>query len=369
MATNSCVETQFATLFDERHPLVLESGEKIAPVTVAYETYGRLNDEGTNAVLICHALTANAHAASYHSSADKTPGWWDGLIGPQRAFDTTKYFVVCPNILGSCYGTTGPASINPKTGLPYRLSFPQFTVRDIVAVQKKLLDALGVNRLATVSGSSLGGMQVIEWGVSYPAFCKTIIPISTAAKQSAWCIGLNTAARAAIMNDPVWNGGGYAQQPMNGLAVARMVGMLSYRSPLEFEQRFGRNRQNGIADRFDHRHCFQMESYLHHQGEKLGKRFDANTYIYLSRAMDLHDVTHDRAPLPEVLETQARTLCLGVSSDLRYPVREQKELAEYIPKRFMRDRFIPRPRRVSHRIRSTQYRDQEFRRENQRQNN
>jgi homoserine O-acetyltransferase len=236
------------------------------------------------------------------------------------------------NILGSCYGTIGPASINPKTGLPYRLSFPQFTVRDIVAVQKKLLDALGVNRLATVSGSLLGGMQVIEWGVTYPDFCKTIIPISTAAKQSAWCIGLNTAARAAIMNDPVWNGGCYAQQPMNGLAVARMVGMLSYRSPLEFEQRFGRNRQNGIADRFDHRHCFQMESYLHHQGDKLGKRFDANTYIYLSRAMDLHDVTHDRAPLPDVLgSVQARALCLGVSSDLRYPTHEQKELAEYIP--------------------------------------
>jgi homoserine O-acetyltransferase len=166
------VATRFLTLHDEQHPLVLECGATLSPVTVAYETYGTLNSEGTNAVLICHALTANAHAAGYHSPSDKTPGWWDGLIGPQRAFDTTEYFVICPNILGSCYGTTGPASINPATGEPYRLSFPAFTVRDMVALEKSLLDALGVNRLAAVCGSSLGGMQVLEWGVSFPEFCE-----------------------------------------------------------------------------------------------------------------------------------------------------------------------------------------------------
>jgi homoserine O-acetyltransferase len=326
------VETQFITLCDEHNPLQLESGKTLSPVTVAYETYGRLNDEGTNAVLICHALTANAHAAGYHSSGGQSPGWWDGLIGPRRAFDTKKYFVVCPNILGSCYGTTGPSSLDPRTGEPYRLAFPPFTIRDIVAVQKKLLDALGVNRLATVCGSSLGGMQVLEWGITYPDFCETIIPISTAARQSAWCIGLNTAARAAITSDPAWNNGFYAQQPLKGLATARMIGMLSYRSAVELERRFGRHRKNGDTDRFDGNNLFQVESYLHYQGEKLGNRFDANTYIYLSRAMDLHDVTHGRAPLPEVLGSiKARTLCLGVSSDIRYPTAEQKELVRLTP--------------------------------------
>ncbi len=330
--TKPLVETQFVTLYDERDPFVLECGKTLAPLTVAYETYGRLNEAGTNAVLICHALTANAHAAGYHSPEDETPGWWDALIGPRRAFDTKKYFVVCPNILGSCYGTTGPSSDNPKTDKPYRLSFPQFTIRDLVAVQKKLLEKLGVNRLAAVCGSSLGGTQVLEWGVTYPDFCETIIPISTSARQSAWCIGLNAIARAAIMSDPAWNNGFYSQQPMQGLATARMVGMVSYRSAEEFERRFGRKRQNGSGDRFDAENFFQVEGYLRRQGEKLGKRFDANTYLYLSRAMDLHDVTYGRSPLPEVLGSiKARVLCLGVSSDIRYPTREQKELARFIP--------------------------------------
>ena len=331
--TKLIVETQTITLYDAASPLHLACGSDLSPVIVAYETYGSLNHEGTNAVLICHALTANAHAAGYHSKEEETPGWWDGLIGPGRAFDPKKYFIVCPNILGSCYGTTGPASINPETGVTYRTSFPQFTVRDIVAVQKKLLEALGVNRLATVCGSSLGGMQVLEWGVSYPDFCETIIPISTSARQSAWCIGLNTAARAAITSDPAWKDGAYEQQPMRGLATARMIGMLSYRSAEELEKRFGRKRQSHTADRFDHSNPFQVESYLHYQGEKLGKRFDANTYIYLSRAMDLHDITHGRAALPEVLSSiKARTLCLGVSSDLRYPPREQKEIVRFTPR-------------------------------------
>ncbi len=326
------VATQTATFYENSDPLLLECGKTLAPVTVAYETYGHLNGEGTNAVLICHALTANAHAAGYHSTSDEAPGWWDGLIGPQRAFDPRKYFVVCPNILGSCYGTTGPASINPATGVSYRTTFPQFTVRDLIAVQKKLLDRLGVKRLAAVCGSSLGGMQTLEWGATYPDFCETIIPISTAARQSAWCIGLNTAARSAIMSDPVWNQGFYEQQPRHGLTTARMIGMLSYRSAEELEQRFGRRRQNFSLDRFDANNLFEVESYLQYQGEKLGKRFDANTYIYLSRAMDLHDVTHGRAALPEVLGSiKARTLCIGVSSDLRYPTREQKEIVRFTP--------------------------------------
>jgi homoserine O-acetyltransferase len=330
--TRNLVETKFHTLYDDRNPLALECGKTLAPVTVAYETYGRLNSAGDNAVLICHALTANAHAAGYHAATDEAPGWWDGLIGPQRAFDSRKYFIVCPNILGSCYGTTGPASINPATGEPYRLSFPPFTIRDLVAVQKKLLERLGVNRLVTVCGSSLGGMQVLEWGLTHPEFCESIIPISTAARQSAWCIGLNAAARAAIMGDPAWNGGFYSEQPRQGLATARMIGMLSYRSAEEFEQRFGRERQRDSADGFEADNLFQVENYLRYQGEKLGRRFDANTYIYLSRAMDWHDVTRGRAPLPEVLGSlRPRTLCLGVVSDIRYPTREQKEIVRHAP--------------------------------------
>jgi homoserine O-acetyltransferase/O-succinyltransferase len=307
------IRTQCVELFNHEHPLILESGEQLAPVHVAYETYGRLNDDGSNAILICHALTANAHAAGKNSAIDKTAGWWDPLIGPGRAFDTDRYFVVCPNILGSCYGTTGPASLNPKTGELYRLEFPQFTVRDIVNVQKRLLDFLGVRHLVTISGSSLGGMQVLEWPLMYPEFCKSIIPISTAARQTALCIALNTAARTAIINDHDWNHGDYERQPVKGLSLARMIGMISYRSGAEFEQRFG-NDSN------------QIESYLRYQGEKLVSRFDANTYLYLTRAMDSHDINGGRNT-----QIGCAVCCIGFSSDARYPISDQQELVNQIP--------------------------------------
>lgn len=326
------VETQTVQLYDETDPLLLECGRTLAPVLVAYETYGTLNEEGTNAVLICHALSADAHAAGFHSPSDRAAGWWDGLIGPGKAFDTDRYFVVCPNILGSCYGTTGPTSINPETGNAYRMSFPQVTVRDMVRVQKRLLQHLGVNRLVTISGSSLGGMQVLEWALMYPDFCESVIPISTAARQPAWCVALNTAARVAITNDPVWHDGNYRQQPAHGLALARMIGMISYRSPEEFEQRFGRQRKNPAGDYFNFDNCFQVESYLHHQGLKLVQRFDANTYLYLTRAMDLHDVAYGRGSLENVLAgVCTRVLTIGVSSDQRYPTFLQKEIARRIP--------------------------------------
>ncbi|HLX13425.1 MAG TPA: homoserine O-acetyltransferase [Bacteroidota bacterium] len=312
--------------------LILDCGVTLRNLTVAYETYGALNAEGTNAILICHALTGSAHAAGYNSPEDKTPGWWDGLIGPGKAFDTEKYFVVSSNILGSCYGTTGPTSINPETGEPYRNTFPQITVRDIVRVQKLLLDRLGVKRLVTICGSSLGGMQVLEWPLLFPEFVETIIPISTAARQPAGCIALNTAARAAITNDPEWRNGSYNHQPANGLSLARTIGMISYRSFEEFEQRFGRTRQDAEGSRYDSENHFEIERYLQHQGEKLVERFDANTYLLLSRATDLHDVTYDRGELSDVLRSiKAKTLCIGVSSDARYPVREQKEIVRHIP--------------------------------------
>lgn len=327
LVCTKCIE-----LFNDQNPLVLESSAKLAPVHVAYETYGSLNAGGTNAILICHALTANAHAAGKHSQFDKTPGWWDSLIGPGRAFDTDRYFVVCPNILGSCYGTTGPTSLNPSTGELYRLEFPQFTVRDIVKVQKQLLDFLGIQRLAAISGSSLGGMQVLEWPLMYPEFCSTIIPISTAARQSAWCIALNTAARTAITGDPAWNDGAYERQPAHGLALARMIGMISYRSAAEFEMRFGRDRLKPDESIFDPANPYQMETYLQYQGEKLVSRFDANTYLYLSRAMDLHDVTRGRGCLEKVLQQiSCPVCCIGFSTDVRYPVNDQQEIVNHIP--------------------------------------
>jgi homoserine O-acetyltransferase len=280
-----------------------------------------LNSDRSNAILICHALTANADAAE----------WWGGLVGPGKAFDTDRYFVVSPNILGSCYGTTGPTSLDSRTGRPFGPDFPPITVRDIVRVQKALLDTLGVRRLTTISGSSLGGMQVLEWAIMYPDFCASIIPISTSARQSAWCIALNAVARAAIVNSPEWNGGQYTRQP-SGMGIARMIGMISYRSPLELEHRFGRDRQSGDTDRFNDTNLFQVESYLRHQGNKLVDRFDANTYITLSRAMDFHDISLGRGSIEETLAAvRAAMLCIGVSTDIRYPTHEQHELVRHVP--------------------------------------
>lgn len=324
--TSEVVRTKMLTAFDESRPLRLQSGATLTPVTVAYETYGELNNEGTNAILVCHALTADAHAAGIHSSSDPVPGWWDGLIGPGRALDTDRYFVVCPNILGSCYGTTGPVSINPATGQKYVNEFPELNVRDIVTVQKRTLDLLGVNRLVTAVGSSLGGMQALEWAIMHPEFCESVIPISASAAQSAWCIALNSIVRASILNDPVWANGNYRKQP-EGMGVARMVGMISYRSPDELEQRFGRNRQVS-GDVFDAGNLFQVESYLRHQAQKLLDRFDANTYLTLSRATDRHDIAEGRGETQEILRSiQIPLLSIGVSSDIRYPIREQKYLA------------------------------------------
>ncbi|HEX9614850.1 MAG TPA: homoserine O-acetyltransferase [Bacteroidota bacterium] len=330
--TVPCTDTLTVDLFDDTRPFRLECGKSLGRVTVAYETYGTLNAEGTNAMLVCHALTANAHAAGFSPAGDPSPGWWDGLIGPGKALDPTRYYIVSPNILGSCYGTTGPVSINPETGRRYGIDFPPLTVRDIVEVQKALLDFLGVNRLETVLGSSLGGMQVLEWGVLHPGFCESIIPISTAAQQPAWCIALNAAARAAIMGDPAWLGGEYTEQPEHGLALARMVGMISYRSFTEFEARFGRTRQKEHGEYNDPSNIFAIESYLLHQGKKLADRFDANTYVVLSRATDLHDVAQGRGSVRDVLgEIKARTLAIGVSTDARYHTHLQKEIALGIP--------------------------------------
>ncbi len=315
-------------------PFTLESGDVLRNVRVAYETYGALNAEGTNAVLVCHALTGSAHAGDLEG--EDSTGWWNGIIGSGRGLDTDRDYVVCSNILGSCYGTTGPLSTDPSTGKRYAAAFPAVTVRDIVALQHALLRRLGVRQLKAVIGGSLGGMQVLEWGIMYPDFVRSLIPIATAAKHSAWCIGFDEAQRLAIMNDPLWNGGAYDEQPAQGLAIARMIAMISYRSRESFEVRFNRDTVADIKVQLhlfeDEPYRYQVESYLRYQGEKLVDRFDANTYITLTRAMDAHDVGRGRSTVKEALGSiRARTLCVGITSDILYPPDEQEEIAASIP--------------------------------------
>ena len=330
------VKTQKVRLHTEAEPFQFESGARLGPIDVAFETYGELNDTGTNCVLVCHALTGSSHAAFYNSETDKNPGWWDGIIGPGKALDTSKYFVVCSNILGGCYGTTGPTSTNPRTMKEYGMSFPLTTIRDMVRIQKELLDWLGVTKIQLVLGGSMGGMQVIEWAVMYPQMVVRAAPIATGASHTAWGIGLNEVARQAIFTDPAYRNGDYYPygQPSRGLALARMVAMLSYRTPESFALRFQRDRirDDGGENFFDLKNIFQVESYLHYQGVKLVERFDANAYIYITRAMDLHDVANGRGQLEDVLSCiKSKVLCVGISSDLLYPASEQRGLAELIP--------------------------------------
>jgi len=336
------VETQHIQSITFHEPFLLESGEEVPEITVAFETYGKLNMDGSNAVLICHALTGDAHASDYNyqvneksdgTSLQKQKGWWNEMIGLRRAFDPSKYFVVCSNILGGCYGTTGPDAINPITSKKYGIAFPQISVRDMVSLQYKLLANLGVTKLQAISGGSLGGMQVLEWAIMFPEFVEKIIPIATAAQHSAWCIGLNETARKAIVDDPAWENGNYTEQPHAGLSTARMIAVISYKSAESFNKKFGREIKPNTTTLNKYLNSgFQVESYLHYQGDKLVKRFDANTYLLITRAMDLHDVARERGTLGKALGSiKAKTLCVGINSDILYPASEQKEIASLIP--------------------------------------
>ncbi len=329
------VRPQLLDVATPSNPLSLQRGERLERVAVAYETYGELNSQGTNAVLVAHALTGSAHAAGVTDRED-VPGWWDPLIGPGKAIDTRRFFVVCSNVLGGCYGTTGPSSIEPATGRPYGPDFPRYTIRDMVEAQHRLLAALGVKSLRAVIGGSMGGMQVLEWAVTHPEMVRAIAPIAIGARHSAWAIGLNEVARRAITSDPAWQGGRYSleHQPETGLGLARAIAMLTYRSYDSLEQKFGRERV-GNDDTTPDRALdasFQIASYLEYQGVKLVKRFDANTYLSLTRAMDDYDLAEGRGSLRKVLRSiNVPALVMGIDSDVLYPETEAKALVEHLP--------------------------------------
>jgi len=308
----------------------LDSGEQLAPVTIAYETYGRLNEERTNAILILHALSGDAHAAGYYPGESR-PGWWETMIGPGKGFDTDRYFVVCSNVIGGCKGSSGPISINPATGREYGLDFPVVTVGDMVRAQKLLIDHLGIERLLSVSGGSMGGMQALQWAVAYPEAVASCIPIAATTKHSPMQIAFNEVGRLAIMSDANWNNGDYYGRaaPDSGLAVARMIGHITYLSDESMREKFGRRLRDKTALGYDFTMDFEVESYLRHQGEIFTRRFDANTYLYVTKALDYFDLSGGHGLLEETfrnLPSDMRFLVIAFSSDWLYPPYQSKEI-------------------------------------------
>jgi homoserine O-acetyltransferase/O-succinyltransferase len=326
------VQTKYYTFAYPPNKFVLDNGENLGPITVAYETYGELNETKDNAILIEHALTASAHAAGKHSPDDKYPGWWDVMIGPGRAFDTDKYFVVCSNILGSCYGTTGPSSINPGTGKPYGLNFPVIGIRDMVRVQKELTRHLGIKRIRSIAGGSMGGMQAIEWALLYPDIVDSIILIASAARSTPQSIAIHKVGLQAIMDDPNWNKGDYYEKemPNKGLAIARMLGHITYLSDKWLWQKFGRRHTdpNMMKLRLDSK--FEIESYLEYQSSKFVQRFDANSYIYIMRSIDIYDAAEGYKSLEESFKRIKckKILVSSFSSDWLYPSYQSEEMVE-----------------------------------------
>jgi homoserine O-acetyltransferase len=328
-------ERRYMTVATPADPLHLESGDRLAEVVLCYETWGELAPDGSNAILICHALTGDSHAAGRYSPADQRPGWWDAAIGPGKAIDTDRYFVLCSNVLGGCQGSTGPASINPATGEPWGPDFPVVTVRDMVRAQARLLDRLGIRRLKAVIGGSLGGMQALEWATEFPDRMEGVIAIGGAGRFHPQGIAFNEVQRQAILGDPDYNGGRYygGPGPRHGLATARMLGMITYRSDASMWTQFGREVRPGrpVFARPDEL-SFQVESYLRHQGEALVRRFDANAYLYLTRAMDLMDLGRGRAEGYEGAHgrIKARLLSVGINSDLLFPTYLQQETVDLV---------------------------------------
>ena len=331
------VEKKFFTFADPPNELLLESGASLGPVTIAYETMGTLNDTGSNAILITHALSGDSHVAGYYSEDDPKPGWWDIMVGPGKGIDTDRYFVICTNILGGCMGSTGPASVNPATGKPYGLEFPVVTIGDMVRVQKTLLEHLGISRLLSVIGGSIGGMQVLEWAISYPEMVVSAIPLASTTRHSALAIAFNEIGRQAIMSDPNFNKGDYydAPGPDLGLALARMVGHVTYLSDEAMRSKFGRRLQDRETLSFDFDANFQVESYLRYQGSKFVQRFDANSFLYITKAADYYDVRLQHGNGSEVEAfggVKAKILVASFTSDWLYPTYQSRNMVKAMKK-------------------------------------
>ncbi|MDG2427912.1 MAG: homoserine O-acetyltransferase [Acidimicrobiales bacterium] len=317
-------------------PLALESGQTLTDIDVAYETWGELSPTGDNAILICHALTGDSHVHGASSEGHATEGWWNGVVGPGCGIDTNRHFVVCVNSLGGCQGTTGPASVNQRTGRPYGSTFPTVTTRDIVRCQAAVADHLGIDCWLAVVGGSMGGMQVLEWGVMYPERVRSIAPIATTLAAGAQQVAWSAVGRSAIALDPRFRGGDYydaepGDGPFAGLAIARSVAQITYRSSEVFDHRFSRELVNPRA-LFGQWDRFQVESYLDYHGEKLVRRFDANSYLVLNRVMDLHDLARDRGGMDAAVRRLAHlpALTLSISSDTLYPTGQQAALRDAI---------------------------------------
>lgn len=315
------VQRQSATFFHPPQPLRLECGLDLGPITVDFQTYGELSPRKDNAIFICHALTGDSHVAGRRNADDRKPGWWDGFVGPGKGIDTERFFVICANVLGGCQGTTGPNSIHPETGTPYGPQFPFVTVADLVRVHQSLVESLGIEKLLSVIGGSLGGMQVLEWAALYPDRIASAIVLASGARLSAQGIAFNAVGRKAIVSDPCFNEGnfyGQAQTPRFGLALARMIAHITYLSEQAIEQKFGRRLQHREQLCYDLAADteFQIESYLNHQGKRFVERFDANSYLRLTRAMDYYDLERDHGPMSVSLaRTAARFLIVSYTTD------------------------------------------------------
>ncbi|MDB6094301.1 MAG: homoserine O-acetyltransferase [Verrucomicrobia bacterium] len=312
-------------------PFTFKSGQVLPGFTLRYETYGELNTTRDNAILICHALSGDHHCAGVHSAEDRKPGWWDNLIGPGKAVDTNRFFVVCANVLGGCVGSSGPSSNNPETGRPYGISFPFVTILDMVRAQKLLLDHLGVTMLHGVIGGSMGGMQALLFAIEFPGFVRRVLAMATTSRESAQAIAFNEVGRQAIMQDPDWKQGEYSKGggPRVGLAIARMMAHITYVSDASMDRKFGRRRKtsaNGETYTFDVQ--FEVESYLRHQGQSFINRFDANSYLYITRALDQFDLAHAYGSLETAFApVQAETLVVGFTSDWLFPPEQNRQIA------------------------------------------
>ncbi|HUJ97324.1 MAG TPA: homoserine O-acetyltransferase [Stellaceae bacterium] len=310
--------------------LALDCGVALGPYTVAYQTYGRLNAERSNAILICHALTGDQYVAGTHPLTGK-PGWWETLVGPGKVLDTERYFLICANVLGGCMGSTGPMEINPATGTPWGLAFPVITVADMVRAQQKLIDHLGIDSLFCVIGGSMGGMQVLQWAASFPERVFAAVPIATAARHSAQNIAFHEVGRQAIMADPQWCQGNYlerGERPARGLAVARMAAHITYLSEQALHRKFGRNLQDRSALTYGFDADFQVENYLRHQGITFVERFDANSYLYITRACDYFDLAaeHEGQLANAFRGIKTRFCCISFTSDWLYPTSENRAI-------------------------------------------